>query len=683
MASTETVDGTGAAVGVPVRLGKYTLLARLASGGMGEVYVAQMAGAAGFEKQVVIKRILPQLAQDEHFVQMFLEEARITAQLNHPNVCQVFELGEIGGEYYLAMEYLEGLPISKLLEEYAPGGVENLRIVAGLMIQACEGLAHAHEFTDTARQIDGIVHRDVSPQNLFVTTAGLIKVLDFGVAKLYREGSKTVTNSAKGKYLYMSPEQVQGEPVDRRSDIFSLGVVLFEILTGRNLFRRPTEFQTLQSIITGDRPRLAEFRSDVPQAVNDVVERALSVSRGQRYASARTLAEALTRAVAPLGGPASISELAEFVRREHTTDITAQRERIRRASAQMRVVDITSDVFDLNRGPGRGSSPHLARAGSHSGIRPSSVRASTALDEMPDEEIPSAAGRRRSSVLSVVDEIDIERDDSGTDTAGQVTSLQSRRYARWGLLVGIALALVALWSGRYLLERQGQAASPSPAVAGPVASALPPALAADHRDEQDHASTADDVPANAGDEDTAVAAHTQQQDLAGADDEIAGGSAGTPGADDTPAGEGDAEAGEGEAGEEDTSSASGGDTATAEAGASDDEKARKHKKHERTRQRRLRRAHESRGSDERDDDQGAGDDQEGKAGYLTIDSSPYAEIFVDGRKIGITPLVRIPLSAGRHVVRAVAASGDVKKLTIRVKSGEIQSRRVRFPDMRN
>ncbi|HWN71702.1 MAG TPA: serine/threonine-protein kinase, partial [Haliangium sp.] len=273
MPSTPTGELALAGVDAPIRFGKYTLLTRLATGGMGEVYVAQMGGAAGFEKQVVIKRILPQLANDEQFVQMFLDEARITAQLNHPNICQVFELGEINGEYYIAMEYLEGLPLSRLILKHAVGGID-LRVVLGIMIQACEGLAYAHDFRDPARRIDGVVHRDVSPQNLFVTAPGLVKVLDFGVAKLYREGSKTVTVSTKGKHLYMSPEQVNGDRIDQRSDLFALATVMFEALTGRSLFGRATQFLTLQAIVTGDRPRIREVRSDVPAAVEDVLERA-------------------------------------------------------------------------------------------------------------------------------------------------------------------------------------------------------------------------------------------------------------------------------------------------------------------------------------------------------------------------------------------------------------------------
>ncbi len=181
----------------PYRFGKYTLLAKLAQGGMGEVFAALLSGEAGFEKLVVIKRILPHLAEDPRFVSMFLAEARVTASLTHPNICQVFELGQIDGEYYLAMEYLEGVSLARLIRQNANRGLD-LRLAAGIVCQMLEGLQFAHCFRQPGQGMVGIVHRDLSPSNVFVTSAGLVKVLDFGVAKVQAPGATTATG-LKGK----------------------------------------------------------------------------------------------------------------------------------------------------------------------------------------------------------------------------------------------------------------------------------------------------------------------------------------------------------------------------------------------------------------------------------------------------------------------------------------------------
>src|SRR4051812_7865173 len=200
------------------RFGKYSLVARLATGGMAEIFLARLQGVAGFEKLVCIKRILPHLARDKQFVAMFLDEARIAARISHPNVCQVFELGEIEGSYYIAMEYLEGVPLGCFRRRAALGVLPDPRLVAGIAIQACEALHHAHQLKNTDGSVMEVVHRDVSPQNVFVTVDGIVKVLDFGIAKAQGAHAKTGTGAIKGTSAYMSPEQLRGERVDRRTD---------------------------------------------------------------------------------------------------------------------------------------------------------------------------------------------------------------------------------------------------------------------------------------------------------------------------------------------------------------------------------------------------------------------------------------------------------------------------------
>ena len=285
------------------RFGKYELVAKLATGGMAEIFLARILGDGEFEKLVCIKRILPHLAKDPQFVTMFLDEARVAARISHPNVCQVFELGELHGAYYIAMEYLEGVPLSCFRRTDFYPFRPDPRLVAGIGVQACEGLHHAHQLKGPKGEVLGLVHRDISAQNLFVTVDGIVKVLDFGIAKATDTKNKTSTGAMKGTYMYMSPEQLRNDKIDRRSDVWAMGIVLWESLAQQHLFKRDTEFLTFQAITTDPIPDIQEVRPDVPPLLADTIARALSRDREQRFASARALGEALAQAVAPLGGP--------------------------------------------------------------------------------------------------------------------------------------------------------------------------------------------------------------------------------------------------------------------------------------------------------------------------------------------------------------------------------------------
>ncbi len=283
--------------------GKYTLLCKLATGGMGELFVARRTGAGGFEKLVVIKRLLPHLAEDAHFVAMLLDEARIAARLSHPNVCQVYDLGEVDGHYYIAMEHLEGVPSSLVLRRASRAGQRlELGLATAILRQAADGLHHAHDLCDHDGNSVGLVHRDVSPSNLFITSAGVVKVLDFGVAKSQDALARTHTGALKGKYAYMSPEQVLGDPVDRRSDVWSLGIVLYELLTAQRLFWRDSEYKMFQAIVDEAIPSLLDRRPGLPLRVARVAEKALSRDPRQRFASAQDMGEALEEAMAGSDG---------------------------------------------------------------------------------------------------------------------------------------------------------------------------------------------------------------------------------------------------------------------------------------------------------------------------------------------------------------------------------------------
>lgn len=292
------------------RFGKYSLVARLATGGMAEIFLARLQGAARFEKLVCIKRILPHLARDKQFVAMFLDEARIAARISHPNVCQVFELGEIEGSYYIAMEYLEGVPLACFRRGDYRGDVPDPRLVAGIAVQACEGLHHAHQLRNSDGSVMELVHRDISPQNLFVTVDGIVKVLDFGIAKIQDATVRTSTGAVKGTYAYMAPEQLRGERVDRRTDVFALGIVMWETLMRRHLFQRDTEFLTFQAITVDPIEDVCALRPEVPAALSSVIMTALSRDREERYPTARMLGEAIASAIQPLTGSAVSEEIA-------------------------------------------------------------------------------------------------------------------------------------------------------------------------------------------------------------------------------------------------------------------------------------------------------------------------------------------------------------------------------------
>jgi len=318
-------------VTAPARLGRYELVGHLATGGMAEIYLARLAGEAGFEKTVVVKRLLPELVASPAFVAMFLDEGKLVARLDHPNICEVYELGREGAEYYLAMPFLDGIASHELIARpREPDRIAQLRVAAGVVVQACAGLHHAHELRDADGAPVGLVHRDVSPSNLFVTSAGVVKVLDFGIAKV-RGAAETEAGTVKGKSQYMAPEQVLGDPLDRRADVFALGIVLYELCTHQRLFKRPSDYLAARAILEEPIPRADAVDPAVPAALADVIAKALAREPSGRYATARELADAVNAALAPHGGVAIPAEIAAAV--ISTDELSAMRTR------QARVID--------------------------------------------------------------------------------------------------------------------------------------------------------------------------------------------------------------------------------------------------------------------------------------------------------------------------------------------------------
>jgi serine/threonine-protein kinase len=302
------------------RLGRYEVLARLAAGGMGEIFLARLEGAAGFEKLCVIKRILPHLADDARFRSMMVLEAQVASKINHTNVCQIHELNELDGELYMVMEYLEGVTLLELIQRFARQKEPlELGLIAGVLIQAADGLHYAHELKDRDGKQLNIVHRDIAPSNIFLTNTGVIKILDFGIAKVANVRN-TESGAIKGKYAYMSPEQLHGLAVDRRADVFALGIVLFEMLAQRRLFQRRTDYLTFQAVLNRPIPDVRQFRPDAPEALVDVMMTCLKGHAEQRYSTARQFRTALVAAMpAPPWGD---HEIGDFLASHFSDDIS-------------------------------------------------------------------------------------------------------------------------------------------------------------------------------------------------------------------------------------------------------------------------------------------------------------------------------------------------------------------------
>ncbi len=297
------------------RLGKYRLLRLLASGGMGEVFFARHEGPAGFAKPAVVKRILPHLAAERTFVQMFLNEARLAALLQHTNVVQIFELGEVAGTYFIAMEYVHGRTLRAVHRKLRDSGrpfppAQLARIVS----QALAGLHYAHTLKNEAGEPLQIIHRDMSPDNIIVGFDGSVKVLDFGIAKAVSAASITDAGTVKGKSPYMSPEHLRNEALDGRSDLWAVGVLLFEMLADERPFSSPSLMVLVDRVLTQPTPDLRQLAPQVPDALGSIVYRALEKDRERRYANAEDFASALEHFAATNGARLTNADTRDFMR---------------------------------------------------------------------------------------------------------------------------------------------------------------------------------------------------------------------------------------------------------------------------------------------------------------------------------------------------------------------------------
>ncbi|MCU0699238.1 MAG: protein kinase [Myxococcaceae bacterium] len=416
--------------------GRYQLIKKLATGGMAQIYLARQLGVQGFEKLLVVKRILPHLAENEDFITMFLDEARIAARLNHPNVVQIFDLGQQDDTFYIAMEYIHGEDVRKVWKQAERQGTQiPLPLICRIIIEACAGLDYAHKKTDPGGRPLNIVHRDISPQNILVSFEGGVKVVDFGIAKAADQATVTKSGVLKGKYSYMSPEQAQGRPVDARTDVFALGVVLYELLTGTRLFKRANDIQTLNAVTECKVEPPSAIDERLPKDLDAIVMRALAKDRGDRYADARELQEALEAWLLKNKLPSGSVHLAAFMQ-----DIYA--ERLAREAEEGRLL-FTESGQDGSVGDG----PEKATPNA---VKPTkSIRSQASRQSVPrvpsrDQLTRAEAGRSSSSAKPVELGADVKVPPTENSLPTQQGGGRKGPLIALGVVVGLAAVLAAV-----------------------------------------------------------------------------------------------------------------------------------------------------------------------------------------------------------------------------------------------
>ena len=439
------------------RLGRYQIIGRLATGGMAEVYLALSGELTGFRTLVVVKRILPHLASNGQFIRMFLDEARLASLLDHPNIVRIIEVGHDGEDYFLAMELVQGKPLSALLRKAArehrpPSPALTSYIVA----QAASGLAYAHALTDGDGRTLGVVHRDVSPQNVLISFEGAVKLIDFGVARAFGRVAHTNPGGLKGKIDYMSPEQASAEDVDHRADVFALGVVLWEAVTGKRLFRRETELATMRAIVDDPIPHPSEV-AELPEELDAIIMRALRKRRDARFASAHEMAVALERFAFTHDGFSPL-QVASYTKSLFAAEYLQWRKTATSA------LDLEVEPSQI---PAQGVlAPEPATAGPTMALRPGVTWADGR------SELRSSSGRSRSSPSKPR----VPEPQSQASNGGG-TAATSRRDRMW-VYGGLTLLASVMVAGAWLLARPAEMAGPGTApapmeVANPTAAFEP------------------------------------------------------------------------------------------------------------------------------------------------------------------------------------------------------------------
>lgn len=297
----------------PIVFGEYHLLEKIATGGMAEVWRARAYGMAGFEKILVIKKVLPTLSEDSDFINLFIDEARIAVELHHVNIVQVFDLGEIDGQYYMAMEHVNGLDLARLLHRARNLGAFPIPLALFVVAEVLKALAFAHDRVNERNEPLRIVHCDISPQNVLISYAGEVKLTDFGISRAAFQ-AESLHKVVRGKYAYMSPEQVEGKLLDRQTDLFSIGIVLYEMLTGQRLFKARTREQTLERVKRAEVPSPRAWRPEITEDLEGLLLKALARRPADRFRGAQEFHEALTALMVREGHRATNNDLAAYLK---------------------------------------------------------------------------------------------------------------------------------------------------------------------------------------------------------------------------------------------------------------------------------------------------------------------------------------------------------------------------------
>ena len=428
----------------PIPFGKYCLLDRISIGGMAEVFKAKTFGVQGFSKIIAIKRILPAMAEDKEFVTMFIDEAKIAVQLNHANICQIYELGKTNNSHYIAMEYIHGKDLLQLQNKFKRDKTTMpVQMACYAMQKVCEGLDYAHRKRDANFVELNLVHRDISPQNIIVSFDGEVKIIDFGIAKAATRSTRTQVGVLKGKFGYMSPEQVRGLVLDRRSDIFAAGTVFYEILAGRRLFVADSDFATLEKVRKVDIEQPSKAIPGMTPDLEAILLKALAREREERYQWGREMAEDLALYLRRHYPGYSAKDLADWMRSAYRQELEDEKRKMEAYAAITRPADLLERQAAAEAGPGGGADrkgvpgPDPARPGA--GLE---AEATTVFAYNPESELQAlvqgaAAPPAASPATEPLEELDAELDEDENEDENEdgaateaIQAISDEEYAR-------------------------------------------------------------------------------------------------------------------------------------------------------------------------------------------------------------------------------------------------------------
>ncbi len=447
--------------------GKFVLLSRIAYGGMAEIFLARQHAEEGVERRLVIKRILPHVSSDPEFVRMFLDEARLAARLSHPNIVHLYDFGKVADSFFIAMEYVPGVTVGNIIRKGREQGVPIANAVR-IGANVAEALYYAHRLLDPSGRPLGIVHRDVSPQNILISFDGTVKLVDFGIAKAATQATGTRAGVIKGKFAYMSPEQCRGMPIDHRTDLFAMGIVLYEMLTGYALYHRETEYETMRAIVDGPVPSARRKRPEVPPELDAVVQKALAKLPEHRFQTAGEMQMALEEYLSRSRLMSNAITLSRYIeelfpeesRRGGLVDSTPYGESFQRPDSQVN--------------PAPPSLPSGAPP-SQSGARRAVPRSSVPLDPV-DPAAPAAPVPISAGTPMAVGDVDVDIDSLGVGPRKRFVRIGAAAVVAVISAIGVVAALVGREEHRPAPARVGGVTSSAPAAAATQTEAVAPAV---------------------------------------------------------------------------------------------------------------------------------------------------------------------------------------------------------------